>query len=383
MADNNKNLSKRLHSPGPKRILALDGGGIRGLVTLGLLARVEEILRERLGRPDLVLSEYFDLIGGTSTGSIIGTLLCMGWSVEEIRKMYLDLGEEAFQPRKSWFGPLGRVVGAKFDEKPFEALLKKHLGNRTLGSGDLRCGLVFITKRIDTGSVWVLFNVPEHPYYEMNKDLLLWELVRASTAAPTFFKPHMVENVGPGEDGIFVDGGISMHGNPALQMLMVATMKGYALDWPTGEKNLLICSLGTGELPSLLDKESVQKFSNLHWLAHLITQMMQDSSKNNQTILQWISKSPTAKTMDSQIGTLEKDCLCREPVITYLRYNPLFNKQSLSELGLNYTEKQVRSLRNMSDVRNIEQLDRIGTAAGEKLIEASHFAGDFDNVYEQ
>ena len=61
MSDTNNSLSKRLHSPGPKRILALDGGGIRGLVTLGLLARVEKILRERLNRADLVLSDYFDL----------------------------------------------------------------------------------------------------------------------------------------------------------------------------------------------------------------------------------------------------------------------------------------------------------------------------------
>lgn len=379
----NKNLSKRLHSPGPKRILALDGGGIRGLVTLGLLARIETILRKRLQRPGLVLSDYFDLIGGTSTGTIIGTLLCMGWSVEKIREMYLSLGDEAFQPRKSWFGPLGRILGAKFDEKPLESLLKKYLGTRTLGSEDLKCGLVLITKRIDTGSVWALLNVPEHLYYEMNRDLPLWELVRSSTAAPTFFRPHQVRNVGPDEDAIFVDGGVSMHGNPALQLLMTATMRGYALNWPLGEKNILVCSVGTGELPSLADKEAVRKFSNLHWLAHLITQMMQESSMNNQIILQWMSNSPTARVIDSQMGSLEKDSLCREAMISYLRYNPVFNKRSLSDLGLEYTEKQVRSLRNMSNARNIGQLDRIGTAAGEKLILEHHFPEAFDNIYEE
>lgn len=373
-------LSERLHSQGPKRILALDGGGIRGLVTLGLLARIEKILRTRLRRPDLVLSDYFDLIGGTSTGTIIGSLLCMGWSVNQIRDMYLNLGTEAFQPRKNWFGPLGRLLGAKFDEKPLESLLKKYLGTRTLGSRDLRSGLVLIIKRIDTGSVWVMLNVPEHHYYEMNQDLPLWELVRSSTAAPTFFKPHLVENIGPKENAVFVDGGVSMHGNPALQLLMVATMRGYALNWPLGENNILLCSVGTGDIPSSADKETVKKFSNLKWLAHIVAQLMRDASVHNQTVLQWMSNSPTARVLDSQVGSLETDSLAGGSLITYLRYNPTIEIRALSKLGLEYTEKQVQSLRNMSEVRNIDQLDHIGKRAGEEFIRNSHFPEAFDPV---
>jgi uncharacterized protein len=64
-------LLERLLAPGPKRVLALDGGGIRGILSLGFLARMEALLRGRHGRPGLVLADYFDLIGGTSTGSII------------------------------------------------------------------------------------------------------------------------------------------------------------------------------------------------------------------------------------------------------------------------------------------------------------------------
>ena len=171
-------LEERLRSPGPKRLLALDGGGIRGMVCLGFLARIESILRERYGRKDLVLSDYFDLIGGTSTGAIIATALAMGEPVERIRKLYLELGRDAFQPRKQWLGPIGRMLGAKFDDKPLEKLTRKELGDETLGSDKLLTGLMLVTKRADTGSTWVMVNVPGHKYYDRNKHMRLWEIVR-------------------------------------------------------------------------------------------------------------------------------------------------------------------------------------------------------------
>ena len=72
-------LEARLTAPGPKRILALDGGGIRGVLTLGYLARIEAILRARSSTPEtFCLADYFDLIGGTSTGSIIPCTTCAG-----------------------------------------------------------------------------------------------------------------------------------------------------------------------------------------------------------------------------------------------------------------------------------------------------------------
>ena len=83
---------------GPKRILSLDGGGVRGLITLGLLERVESILKSRAADPAAFrLSHYFDLIGGTSTGGIIATLLALGYPVDEIRKIYLDLCPHVFR----------------------------------------------------------------------------------------------------------------------------------------------------------------------------------------------------------------------------------------------------------------------------------------------
>jgi patatin-like phospholipase/acyl hydrolase len=78
---------KHLFGPGPKRILALDGGGVRGIISLAYLERLEAILRERFG-PDTVLADYFDLIGGASTGAIIATGLALGLPVKRLIATY-------------------------------------------------------------------------------------------------------------------------------------------------------------------------------------------------------------------------------------------------------------------------------------------------------
>ena len=86
----------KLRKPGPRKLLSLDGGGIRGLITIEILSRIERIVREESGNPELVLADYFDYIAGTSTGAVIGTLLSLGKSVDQIRRIYLDCGRMMF-----------------------------------------------------------------------------------------------------------------------------------------------------------------------------------------------------------------------------------------------------------------------------------------------
>src|SRR5437870_4722086 len=93
-------LSKQDHldpAKGPKRILALDGGGIRGILTLQFLEVIGGLVKQRLGA-DALLCDYFDLIGGTSTGSIIAAGLACGMTVDALRTRYKNIGASVFQP---------------------------------------------------------------------------------------------------------------------------------------------------------------------------------------------------------------------------------------------------------------------------------------------
>ena len=247
-------LRDRIQTPGPKKILACDGGGILGLISVEVLARIEAVLREQQPlnkRCNFVLADYFDYFAGTSTGALLAGCLSLGMSVERIRKFYLDSGREMFDKA----GLLERLR-YKYDDDKLSMKLKEEVGEDTLlGSDKLRTLLTVVMRNATTDSPWPLSNNPAARYNlrarddgsvreNCNLDLPLWQLLRASTAAPTFFPPEVVQ-VG-GQSFIFVDGGVTTYNNPAFLAFTMATLDRYAVNWPTGEDKLLVVSVGTG-----------------------------------------------------------------------------------------------------------------------------------------
>lgn len=123
------------------------------------------------------------------------------------------------------------------------------------------------------------------------------QIVRASKAAPSFFRPEQIE-VKPGVQGAFVDGGVTPHNNPALQLLMMATFKGFGLEWPLGSENLLLVSVGTGShIETRNPKSWKSRLAMMNGLTSL-QMLMEDTGNLTETILQWLSSSPTAREID-------------------------------------------------------------------------------------
>jgi patatin-like phospholipase/acyl hydrolase len=134
---------------GAKRILALDGGGVKGVLTLGMLKPLEDELRRRAGGdPSFRLSDYYDLIGGTSTGAIIASGLSLGLSIDELIELYMRLGPDVFGKTAGD----GVFLQSKFDARKLRRALHSVLSTKTLGSQDIKTGLAIHAKRIDTGS---------------------------------------------------------------------------------------------------------------------------------------------------------------------------------------------------------------------------------------
>lgn len=365
-------LQAHLTAPGPKRILALDGGGIRGALTLGFLEKIEETLRQRHGNdPAFRLCDYFDLIGGTSTGAIIATCLALGKSATEVKKLYLDLGGVIFSKRRTWL----QWLSAKFDVDELENSLKDEFGNRTLSSPDLRTGLCIVTKRADTGSTWPLINHPGGTYFEYNKGIMLRRAVRASTAAPTYFKPEVID-VGKGELGAFVDGGVSMYNNPALLLFLVATLKGFPFRWETGGDRLMVVSVGTGWSRTRVQPNQVTDNRIWDWGTEVPDILMRDASLQGHLLLQYLSDSPTRTVIDSEIGDMKHDLLGGNAHLHYLRYNVRMETNELNELGV--PDADLKKLTEMSDAGNREILAEIGATAAERLVLDGHFPKTFD-----
>jgi hypothetical protein len=373
---------QHLFGEGPKRMLALDGGGIRGALTLGYLSRIESILRERHDNdPDFRLSDYFDLIGGTSTGSIIATGLALGFSVDKLIGIYRTLGELVFEPS---FLRLG-VFGSKFPQEPLVEALTEHFGDETLGSDKLRTGLMVVAKRLDTGSPWVLHNNPRGKFFgssaggSANRDLLLRNIVRASTAAPHYFEPELLQ-VAPELHGAFVDGGVSPYNNPAMPLLMLATCGGYGLNWPFGEDRLLLISVGTGHLGIAYSPEEVMGMPAVMLAAQSMLSIMDDANWLSQAILQWMGRSATGWSIDAEIGDLASDSLGGgRSMISYQRYDVSLEPSWLrTTLSVAMTESDCTALYAMDNAENIERLTSLGNSAAAAQLKPAHLPAAFD-----
>ena len=364
-------LKKRLTKSGPKRILALDGGGIRGAITLGYLERIEKILQKRHNNVNLRLCDYFDLIGGTSTGSIIAGGLAIGMSATEIKELYNKLGEKIFSRKATIF----KRLSYKFQTKALERELKKIFGEMTMDSDQLKTGFCVITKRADTGSTWPIFNHPDGKYFKYTKDYLVRQVIRASTAAPTYFKPEVID-IGNEQKGAFVDGGVSMHNNPAFQLFLIATLKSYQINWKSDHKNLMIVSVGTGQWEN---NESIDLITNnklWDWAGGVISMLMRDATAMNEMLLQYFSNSPTSKIIDRELGDLKDDLIAKKPLLHYIRYNAILEKEPLAKLGFKSIDP--KELYEMSEAKNAFILTRIGEEAAKVQIKSPHFPAIFD-----
>lgn len=365
---------------GKKRILSLDGGGIKGAFTCGILEEIEKQIRKQENDNSIRLCDYFDLIGGTSTGSIIAAGLAVGMTASEIKEKYLELGGDIFGKKRDWWKPweTWNYLKARYDHSVLEEKLKEIFGDILIGGDEIKTGLCIVAKRADTNSTWPVINHPRGMFYNStigkNKNIPLWQMVRASTAAPTYFLPQMID-VGNGIKAAFVDGGVSMANNPALTLLMVATLKGFPFQWKFGVDNMSVLSIGTGyQVYQKAPKEITQNWL-AKWAANIPDMLMQDASWQNQILLQWMTDSPTAQHIDMEMGDLRNDHLTGNPMFRYLRYNQAFTINDLNSLKISkdVDEELLESLIEMSNAENRHLLYEIGQKTAGNIIKPEHF----------
>lgn len=379
-------LTKQQHldpDHAPKRVLALDGGGIRGVLTLEYLDALEAMLRKRYNDQNLLLCDYFDLIGGTSTGSIIAAGLACGKTVDELKQIYTSLGASAFQAGAFSGFRLPGVLTPKFPAGPLKQALDDQLGaDTTLGGDEIRTGLMVMTKRLDTGSPWPLNNGGRGNYAVQDGALVLSDVVRASTAAPTYFEPERIaihSRSGSVVDGEFVDGGVSPHNDPALQLLMLAAFQGYGFRWRTGKNQLLIISVGTGSYRSSSPTSRLIGGTAAAEGVGALQSLLDDCARSNQALLQWLTDCLTPWLIDRAVGDMKLDSAGGPQLATYVRYNALLEQDWLKkELGVDLTADQVAQIQKIDDPSNMSQLAEVGRKAAAKQVSAEHLPAAFD-----
>ena len=370
-------VEERIRAAGPKKILALDGGGIRGLITVEVLDSIEKLLRDKLNKgTDFALADYFDFVAGTSTGAIIAACISCGMKVDEIREFYVSSGKEMFEK-----AALLKRFRYKYDDDKLANKLQKTFGkDTTLGSSRLKTVLMMVMRNATTDSPWPLSNNPhakynrperrEKPHYDCNLDFPLWQLVRASTAAPVYFPPEVIK-MGRNQF-VFVDGGITMYNNPAFQAFLMATVEAYKMNWATGEQKLLIVSIGTG-YSEQANKDLVPSEMNLVYNATSLPSALMTAALNEQDFLcRVFGKCLVGDLLDREVGDMiEKKGPLSSKLFTYLRYNADLSREGLDSLDLQNIKPE--NVQQMDSISHIPELKRVGIGLASKKVKEAHF----------
>jgi len=363
----------RVNSPGPKKLLALDGGGIRGVITLEVLLRLESMLAEQLGAgDDFVLGDYFDYIGGTSTGAVIAAGLAKGLRVGELLGLYVTRCEEMFD-----HASLRRRYQYRYGSEGLKELLQDKLGkDTTLGSEDLKTLLLIVVRNATTDSPWPLSNNPKALFNDPSREdnnlaIPLWQLVRASTAAPTYFPPELV-TLGA-HDFVFIDGAVTMYNNPAFQLFLMATLDAYRLCWPATESDLLLVSVGTGISPKA-DDHLRPGAMNLLFNANSVPAALMYAALNQQDLLcRVFGRCRHGAPIDREVGDLmHGQGLLEKRLFSYVRYNADLSRRGLDDLGLN--DVLPEEVQRLDSIQHIGDLRRVGQAAA-RDVAPEHLAG--------
>jgi hypothetical protein len=357
-------LEAHFFGPGPKRILSLDGGGVRGIVELAFLERLEDILRaQRGGDPAFRLCQWFDLIGGTSTGAIIAALLAIGLTAAEVKDHYMKLAPDAFRTR-GW-----RILGfiPRFQAKYLSKHLSGLFGDMKMESEKIRTGLAIMSRRYDTGSPWLLSNNPRAPYWPDplggshigNCRYKLADIVRASTAAPGFFQPMLLPIIEGEPSKLFIDGGLSPYNNPSLQLMMLTQAEAFGLKWPLGADNLTLLSIGTGNARGKSPAYSKTPRTSGALVLRSLMDTLADGQLLTLTLLQWFSDTPAPWKINSEIGDLGDECLGGKPLLRFQRFDMPLDAEWLQQdenLGITLTEEELVVLRRFDRVDTMKNL---------------------------
>ena len=370
----NHHLKVQLDSNRSHRMLSIDGGGIRGVIALEVLSKIERDLRVLTGKDDLVLADWFDFIGGTSTGAIVATGLSMGLEVDDLMSLYTERGKTMFKRARF----LERLWYNRYSHQELEDIFKSTFGAKTtLGTDRLKTLLMVVLRNATTDSPWPLTNNPRAKYNQPdcgeanNLNLPLWQVVRGSTAAPTFYRPEKI-NLGE-DDFTFVDGALTPYNNPAFMMFLNATLPQYNLNWKASEEDLLLISVGTGLHPDSAPDLDPHKMNLLYVAKSAPKALIYANIVEQDKMCRLLGNCLVGDELDSEIedmiGTPNP---AGDNAFTYARYNVDLTRKALEKIGC--ADLADLPLELLDAVDLIGPLRRVGRAIAESKVSIEHFA---------
>jgi patatin-like phospholipase/acyl hydrolase len=331
------------------KILSIDGGGIRGIAAGQIMISLERKLQQKSGNTDARLADYFDMFAGTSTGAILcAAYNCRGennrpkFSAQEAVNIYLNNGADIFDPGiLHRIKTLGSLIGAKYPIENLEQVLKSSFDDIRLS--ELIKPTCFVAYDI-TQRRQEIFNQSRAGIDK--PDVLIRDVLRGSSAAPTYFKPALIYACAPvKKDYVLIDGGLVAN-NPTLcaysEALKLVDSAGNRR--ATGLKDMMILSLGTGKELKEYDYHKAKSWGLIGWVKRAIDIALEGGPQM------------TEYHMEKMLSTLS----VADESLTYFRIQPELKgaKPDLDDAS----ETNLRALQYAGDAaaqKNDKELDKI------------------------
>lgn len=270
------------------KILSLDGGGIRGVMTARILQEIEQQIQESKGQS---LQEYFDLIAGTSTGSLITAALVSGMDSNQVINLYKNETLEIFPYQTRWSPkrlPLIAKYGIsapKFSNHGLINVMQRYLVKNQLP--------IKIKDVVKPNILIVAYNMYEdEPSFFVNQDsqwysdIPLWEICVSSASAPTYFPPYELKS--QDKSYPYTDGGVAAN-NPTLAAVGYAIKLGHKLE------EISVISIGTGETTNSYKFEQVVEWGLSEWAIPLFSLILNGQAGADNLVAQQILGITNAK----------------------------------------------------------------------------------------
>jgi patatin-like phospholipase/acyl hydrolase len=303
------------------RVLSIDGGGLRGIVPLMILKRIEEMSGKQI-------YELFDLIVGTSTGGIIACGLTATkdgetpfLTVDKLIELYTTKGKNIFPKKENLLTKFNSLINPKFSDKGLDKELKEYFEDITL-SQTLKP--IIVTSYDINNNEPLIFK--SRKSVEVGYDIKLKDVCRATSAAPTYLPSYELNYAG--KKRICIDGGVYVN-NPVMVAISDIIRNKYGVEG-IQLSDITVLSLGTGVYTENLGIKKTPSWGLLNWAKPITDLMMQAVSKsvhyecnellNNYLRLQIdIDKKEMSDMADS---SLETNIYIKEKVNSKILNNP-------------------------------------------------------------
>jgi predicted acylesterase/phospholipase RssA len=231
---------------------------------------------------------------------------------------------------------------------------------------------MIVSKNATTGDTWFFVNSQNNKFAQDNAALPLWQIIRASSAAPTYFPPRSLHVANTSNE--FIDGGMSSYNNPSFQLFLEATQPAYGIGWTPGEQNILLISVGTGFSSEKIPYPKARSYKALNWAPYAIGSFMDSANLQQNTLMQLMSQRRPDKKTESTTDFISDHF---KSLLTYHRYTISFSRERFKRLHLD--DINVDKVQALDCIDQIPALQRIGQAIAREQVQEDDFKGFFDD----